>query len=75
MVAIAMHEQDRRNLRRRDVGGRDPACKLKAEKPKEPASKGRAPALFRINRRDSLISKPPVAFQYLSCAVAPPKAV
>ena len=29
----------------------------------------------RINRRDSRISKPPVAFQYLSCAVAPPKAV
>ena len=75
MIAIAVHEQDRRNLSPAVGAVCAQACKLKAESAEEPVSRGRAPALLRIPRRDNLISKPPVAFQYLSCAVAPPIAV
>ena len=56
MVAIAVHEQDRRNLRGGAGGGCAAACDQSAENRSEPASKGSAPAPFRIVRRDSLIS-------------------
>jgi hypothetical protein len=68
MVAIAMHER---------IGGISAgagavgAVCAKAEKPNGPASTGNAPALLRINRRDTLILEPPVTFQYFSYAVAP----
>ena len=53
MIAIAMHEQERRNFA---AGARGGAACAKAESAEEPASKGSAPALFRILRRDRLIS-------------------